>query len=48
MCKEMPVLTFDRMVDKKRIIRKMEVRGGEAHGIADPKKALSTAMKISF
>jgi hypothetical protein len=39
MCKELPVIPVDRMVDKKRIIGKMEGRGGgEAQGVADPKK----------
>jgi hypothetical protein len=28
MCKEMPVIPVNRVVDKKRIIRKMEGRGG--------------------
>jgi hypothetical protein len=36
---EMPVIPVDKVVDKKRIIRKMEGRGGgEAQGVADPKK----------
>jgi hypothetical protein len=35
MCKEMPVIPVDRVVDKKRIIQKMEGRGGEAQGVAD-------------
>jgi hypothetical protein len=39
MRKEMPVIPFDRVVDPKRIIGKMEGhRGGEAQGVADPKK----------
>jgi hypothetical protein len=41
MCKEMPVILVDRVVDKKRIIGKMEGQGGgggEAHRVADPKK----------
>jgi hypothetical protein len=34
----MPVILVDRVVDKKRIIRKMVGRGGgEAQGVADPK-----------
>jgi hypothetical protein len=38
MCKEMPVIPVNKVVDPKRIIRKMEGRGGgEAQGIADPK-----------
>jgi hypothetical protein len=33
MCKEMPVIPVDRVVDKKRIIGKMEGQGGgEAQG----------------
>jgi hypothetical protein len=32
----MPVILVDRVVDKKRIIRKMEGRGGgEAYGVTD-------------
>jgi hypothetical protein len=39
MCKEMPVIPVNRVVDQKRIIGKMEgLGGGEALGIADPKK----------
>jgi hypothetical protein len=39
MCKEMPVIPVNRVVDKKRIIEKMEDRGGgEAQGVADPQK----------
>jgi hypothetical protein len=34
----MPVIPVDRVVDKKRIIRKREDRGGgDAQGVADPK-----------
>jgi hypothetical protein len=37
MCKEMPVIPVNRVVDPKRIIGKMEdQRGGEAQGAADP------------
>jgi hypothetical protein len=37
MCKEMPVIQVNRVVDVKRIIGKMEGRGGgEAQGVADP------------
>jgi hypothetical protein len=37
MCKEMPVIPVERLVDKKRIIGKMEgPGGGEAQGVADP------------
>jgi hypothetical protein len=38
MCKEMPVIPVNRVVGKKRIIGKMEGRGGggEAQGVADP------------
>jgi hypothetical protein len=39
MCKEMPVILVNRVVDKKRIIGIMEGRGGgEAQGVADPKE----------
>jgi hypothetical protein len=38
MCEEMPVIPVNMVVDPKRIIRKMEGRGGgEAQGVADPK-----------
>jgi hypothetical protein len=44
MCKEMPVIPVDRVADKKRIIRKMEGRGGgEAQGVADPKNIFNSA-----
>jgi hypothetical protein len=36
-CKEMPVITVNRVVDTKRIIGKMEsCGGGEAQGVAGP------------
>jgi hypothetical protein len=39
MCKEMPVIPVNRVVDPKRIMGKMEGRGGEeAQGVADPPK----------
>jgi hypothetical protein len=39
MCKELPGIPINKVVDPKRIIRKMEGRGGEeAQGVADPKK----------
>jgi hypothetical protein len=40
MCKEMPAIPFNRVLDPKRIAgKKMEGRGGgEAQGIADPIK----------
>jgi hypothetical protein len=43
MCKERPVIPVNKVVDLKRIIGKMEGRGGggEAQGVADsppPKK----------
>jgi hypothetical protein len=39
MCKEMPVIPVNRVVDTKRIIGKMEGReGGKAQGVADPQK----------
>jgi hypothetical protein len=38
MCKEMPVILVNKVVDPKRIIgKKMEGQGGgEAQGVADP------------
>jgi hypothetical protein len=40
MCKELPVILVNKVVDPKRIIgQKMEGRGGgEAQGVADQKK----------
>jgi hypothetical protein len=39
MSKEMPVIPVNKVVDSKRIIGKMEgLGGGEAQGVADPKK----------
>jgi hypothetical protein len=41
MCKEMPVIQVNRVVDKKRIIREMEGQGREeGQGVADPKNYL--------
>jgi hypothetical protein len=38
-CKEMPVIPVNKVVDPKRIIRKNDGwGGGEAQGVADPKK----------
>jgi hypothetical protein len=38
MCKKMPVILVNRVVDPKRIIGKMEGQGGgKAQGVADPK-----------
>jgi hypothetical protein len=50
--KEMPVILVDRVVDKKRIIGKMEGRGGgEAQGVDDPpppkKKSDKSAMRLN-
>jgi hypothetical protein len=43
MCKEMPVIPVNRVEDKKRIIEKMEGRGGgEAQGVAGPKNGKKT------
>jgi hypothetical protein len=43
MCKEMPVIPVVRVMEKKRIIAKMEGRGGqEAHWVADPKKIVQS------
>jgi hypothetical protein len=42
MCKELPVIPVNKLVNPKRIIRKMVGRGGgEAQGVADPPKYLS-------
>jgi hypothetical protein len=39
MCKELPVILVNKVVNPKRIIKKMEGRGGgEAQGVADPPK----------
>jgi hypothetical protein len=48
MCKEMPVIPVDRVVDKTRIIRKMEGQGGgEAQGVVDPKNRLISNGKLT-
>jgi hypothetical protein len=40
MCKEILAIPVDRKVDKKRIIRKTDGRGGgEAQEVADPKNS---------
>jgi hypothetical protein len=37
MCKELPVILVNKVVDPKRIIGKKEGQGGgEAQGVADP------------
>jgi hypothetical protein len=47
MCKEMPAILVDRMVDKKITIGKMEgKRGGEAQGVTDKKKMISCRDKL--
>jgi hypothetical protein len=39
MCKELPVIPVNKVVDPKRIMGKMEGQGGgEAQGVADQKK----------
>jgi hypothetical protein len=39
MCKEMPIIPVNKVVDLKIIIRKMEGQGsGEAQGVADQKE----------
>jgi hypothetical protein len=42
MCKEMPVIPVNRVVDPKRIIGKKwrAKEGGEAQGVTDPQKVL--------
>jgi hypothetical protein len=41
MCKEMPVIPVNKVLDPKRIIEKMEGRGGgEAQGVTDQKIGL--------
>jgi hypothetical protein len=40
MCKEMPVISVERVVEKQSIMGKMEGRGGrEAQGVSDPKNS---------
>jgi hypothetical protein len=42
MCKEMPVIPVNKVVDLKRIIGKKEGRGGgEAQWVTDPPKTLA-------
>jgi hypothetical protein len=42
MCKEMPAIPVNRVVDTKRIIRKREGHGGrQAQGVSDPPKKVS-------
>jgi hypothetical protein len=42
----MPVIPVNRVVDPKRIIRKMEGQGGgDAKGVADPKKVLDETLR---
>jgi hypothetical protein len=49
MCKEMPVIPVNRVVDKKRIIGKMEGQGGgDAKGVADPNKPSGKASSITY
>jgi hypothetical protein len=50
MCKELPVILVNKVVDPKRIIGKiMEgLGGGEAQGVADPKKHCKTMVKWRF
>jgi hypothetical protein len=44
--KEMPVILVNRVVDKKRIIGKMEGQGGgEVQGVADPPTHTTTTKK---
>jgi hypothetical protein len=45
MCEEMAVILVDRVVDKKRIIGKMEGQGGgEAQGVTDTIKTYAYIM----
>jgi hypothetical protein len=41
MCKEMPVIPVNKVVDPKRIIREKGQGGGEAQGVADLQKNIS-------
>jgi hypothetical protein len=44
----MPVILVNGVVDKKRIIEKMEGRGGgEAQGAADPKKSQHLVFNVT-
>jgi hypothetical protein len=46
MCKEMAAIPVNKVVDPKRIIGKMKgLGGGEAQGVAGPKKRLATLLK---
>jgi hypothetical protein len=37
MCKEMPVIPVNKVVDRKELLEKMEGQGGgKAQGVADP------------
>jgi hypothetical protein len=48
MCKEMPVIPVKKVVDLKRMIRKMEgPGGGEAQGVADSPKNRSQLSNLS-
>jgi hypothetical protein len=47
MCKELPVIPVNSVMDPKRIIGKMEVQGGgKAQGVADPKKSYDTQTRL--
>jgi hypothetical protein len=47
MCKEMPFIPVERVVDKERKIRKMEgPGGGEAQGAADQKHFLNKSTRF--
>jgi hypothetical protein len=47
MCKELPVIPVNKVVDPKRIIGKMEARGGgEAQGVADQKNHSDVPMYL--
>jgi hypothetical protein len=50
MCKELPVITVNKAVDPKILIRKNGGRqgGGEPQGVADPKKCTCTCMYDSI
>jgi hypothetical protein len=45
----MPVITVNRKVDTNRIMEKMEGQGGgEAQGVADPKKTRHQQAKFRY
>jgi hypothetical protein len=49
MCKEMPVIPINKVVDPKKYSEKMEGQGGgETQGVGDPKIALDCWKRCNF